>query len=312
MDNTGKLKEPAVFPLAEMIHLYLSGGTGAGKSFLARVLIEEAAQHQQLNILVVDPRNQSVGLLVPEDRPKILERFADFDMNPKNAHGYGFNYFAPGLPYAATLPSDLSQLGKGRSIVSLKGLDEARRCRVAGNILNAVFEANSTAESEGPRLLIVIDEAQNFTRRRVEHEAKDAASTVERAMDRITREGRKFGIVLALVSQSMKDFGYELVSIRQMTTSKIFMRNGDAEIAFANDILGDGRQLVQLATGMAIFHHANQRGAQPNSRQALQKLLRDLKPLEIPMMPPELLSGTNWKITARMNAFSGARLCHIA
>jgi DNA helicase HerA-like ATPase len=47
---------------------------------------------------------------------------------------------------------------------------------------------------------------------------------VERALDRIAREGRKFGIVLSLVSQTMKDYSYELASIRQMTT-KIFLRN---------------------------------------------------------------------------------------
>ncbi len=63
--------------------------------------------------------------------------------------------------------------------------------------------------------------------------------------------------MLALVSQTMKDFAYELASIRQMTTTKIFLRNSDREIEYADDIIGDGRLLVQLPTGTAIVHNAN-------------------------------------------------------
>jgi hypothetical protein len=161
------------------------------------------------------------------------------------------------LPYAPSLPEDLSQLAQGRSIVSFKGLDDQRRCALAARILGAAFDACSGAESEGPRLLIVVDEAHLFTRKRLDESAKPAAAQAERALDRIAREGRKFGVVLALVSQTMKDFGYELASIRQMTTTKIFLRNSDREIEYAADILGDGRQLVQLPTGTALVHNAN-------------------------------------------------------
>jgi DNA helicase HerA-like ATPase len=240
-----------------MVHLYISGTTGGGKSFLARVLVEEAARHKSLNVLVLDPRNQSIGILVPEDRPKILEQYEQFRMKSENARGFKFIYFAPGLSYASPLPPDLSTLAAGRSIVSFKGLDDEKRCALAGNILDAAFEACNAQESESPRLLIVVDEAQLFTRRRLDESAKQTAAKVERALDRIAREGRKFGIVLALVSQTMKDFAYELASIRQMTTAKIFLRNSDREIEYADDIIGDGRLLVQLPTGTALVHNAN-------------------------------------------------------
>jgi hypothetical protein len=62
---------------------------------------------------------------------------------------------------------------------------------------------------------------------------------------------------LALVTQTMKDFGYDLASIRQMTTTKIFLRNSDREIEYAADIVGDGRLLVQLPTGTALVHNAS-------------------------------------------------------
>jgi DNA helicase HerA-like ATPase len=240
-----------------MVHLYISGTTGSGKSFLARVLVEEAAAQEGLSVVVLDPRNQSVGLLVPEDRPKILQRYPEFGMRPERARGFAFDYFAPGMPFAPPLPEDLRFLARRRSIVSFKGLDDQRRCTQAAKVLDAVFEACNAQESDRPRLLVVVDEAQLFTRRRLDDSAKAGAAQVERALDRIAREGRKFGLVLALVSQTMKDFSYELASVRQMTTTKVFLRNSDREIEYASDIIGDGRLLVQLPTGTAVAHNAN-------------------------------------------------------
>jgi hypothetical protein len=257
VDDTGKMTRPVAFPLTEMVHIYVSGTTGGGKSFLARVLVEEAAQYKQLSILVLDPRNQAIGLLVPEDRPKILQQYEHFGMKPGRARGFRFSYFAPALPFTPPLPKDLSTLAMGRSIVSFKGLDDQRRCTLAGKILDAVFAACNAQESESPRLVVVVDEAHLFTRKRLDDSAKQAAAQVERALDKIAREGRKFGIVLALVSQTMKDFAYELASIRQMTTTKFFLRNSDREIDYAADIIGDGRLLVQLPTGTALVHNAN-------------------------------------------------------
>ncbi|HEY1342821.1 MAG TPA: DUF87 domain-containing protein [Bryobacteraceae bacterium] len=257
VDDQGKVLGPVAFPLTQMVHLYVSGTTGGGKSFLARVLVEEAAQHKALSILILDPRNQSVGLLAPEDRPKIVRQYQEFGMQPERARGFAFAYYAPGLPYAPPLPDDLSTLAHARSIVSFKGLDDQRRCTSAARILDSVFDACNAQESEGPRLLVVVDEAQLFTRKRLDESARQAAAQAERALDRIAREGRKFGIVLALVSQTMKDFAYELASIRQMTTTKIFLRNSDREIEYAADIVGDGRLLVQLPTGTALVHNAH-------------------------------------------------------
>jgi hypothetical protein len=257
VDETGKMLGPAAFPLTQMVHLFLSGTSGAGKSCLGRVLVEEAEKQKDLKILVLDPRNQWLGSLIPEDRPMILGQYDDFCMKPEQARGFGFSYFAPGLPYAPPLTRELSSLARGRSIVSFKGLDDQERCALAGKILEGVFAACNAEESDSPRLLIVVDEAQLFTRKRVDESAKQGAAQAERAMDKIAREGRKFGIVLAFISQTIRDFGYELASIRQMTTTKIFLRNSDREIEYAADVIGDGRLLVQLATGVALIHNAN-------------------------------------------------------
>src|SRR5205823_7537353 len=119
-----------------------------------------------------------------------------FAMRPEQARGFAFGYFGPGLPCASPLPTDLSSLASGRSIVSFKGTNDRERCLIAGQILDAAFQAISAQESERPRLLIVVDEAQLLTRRRVDESAKDAAAQAERALDRLAREGRKHGGVL--------------------------------------------------------------------------------------------------------------------
>jgi hypothetical protein len=256
-DKTGQAIGPVALPLTEIVHAYISGTTGSGKSYLARAIVEEASQYTELSILVLDPRNQFVGLLVPEDRPQILQRYCEFGMNAGQARGFAFRYFAPALPFTSPFPEKLSSLAVGRSIVSFKGLDDQQRCLLAAGILDAAFETISPQESERPRLLIVVDEAQLLTRKRVDESAKQAAAQTERALDRIAREGRKHGGILMLVSQSIKDYSYELASLRQMANTKIFLRNSDREIEYASDIIPDGRALVQLPTGTALVHNAN-------------------------------------------------------
>jgi hypothetical protein len=102
--ESGKLGLQAVFPLAQMGHVYISGTTGSGKSFLARVLMEEAAQHQQLGVLVLDPRNQSAGLLLPEDHPKVLRHYDEFGVDVEHARGFAFSYLRPPSPMPRPCP----------------------------------------------------------------------------------------------------------------------------------------------------------------------------------------------------------------
>lgn len=247
----------AVFPFSRVVHGLVSGTTGSGKSFFARVFVEEASKHAELSILVLDPRNQFVGLLVPEDRQDILRRYDDFGMDPKQARGFPFDYFAPSIGGASPLPKNLSSLAAGRSIVSFKSMDDRERCGLAAQILEAVFKAKEIEESDRPKLLVVIDEAQLMTRKRVAENAKGVAAQTEIALDRIAREGRKYGIVLLLLSQTIRDFSYELAALRQMSATKVFLSNSDRELEYAADVIGDGRALVQLPPGVAIIHNAS-------------------------------------------------------
>ena len=91
-DETGRNLGSIALPLTQVVHGYISGTTGSGKSFLARAIVEEASQYKPLNILILDPRNQFVGLLVPENRPQILGQYSEFGMDANRARGFAFDY----------------------------------------------------------------------------------------------------------------------------------------------------------------------------------------------------------------------------
>jgi len=146
-DETGRTLGPVALPLTEIVHAYISGTTGSGKSYLARAIVEEASEYKELSILILDPRNQFVGLLVPEDRPQIIQQYGEFGMNASQARGFAFSYFAPALSFTSPLPEKLSSLAVGRTIVSFKGIDDQQRCLLAGRILDAAFETISATES---------------------------------------------------------------------------------------------------------------------------------------------------------------------
>jgi hypothetical protein len=242
-------------PFAQFNNFYISGITRSGKSFTERVIIEEVADYNDVKILVIDPGNQSAGLLVPEDREDIIAKYPEFSLKKDSARGFPFNYYAPAFSFSQELPDDLRELANSRSIVCLKNLDDEERCRYFADIVNAAFTACSNEESDRPKLFIVVEEAHRFTKKRVVEKAKKAGEQGEIALDRSIREGQKFGITVNVTSQSIKDFGRDFVSIRQNTTTKIFMHNSDREIDYAADFIGDGRKITRLKRGTGIFYN---------------------------------------------------------
>jgi|GEM_PF-1778590 len=248
--------EPAILSLGMIESIYISGCTGSGKTFCARALIEGAAVYEEINILVLDPRNQSVGLLLAEDREDILAHYPEFGLDPTQARGFEFRYYGPGIAAGEPLPAALAELGRGRAIVSFKDVPDRERCASSAAILEQVFADHTREESGGLRTLVLIMEAQLLTKKKVADDAKGAAEGAERAVERVLREGRKYGLRAILESQTIKDFGYGSASIRQNTNTKIFMRNSDREVDYAADFIGDGRQIIRLKTGTAICYNA--------------------------------------------------------
>ncbi len=273
LSKGGKVsRTPCYVPLVGAHNVYVSGSTGSGKSYMARVLMEEATQYEDLAILILDPRNQASGLLVPEDRESILSLYPDFKMNRSHARSFPFQYYAPSTKNGQMLPTDLSELGIGHNIVSFKGFTDYQRCKLFRQILDAVFSRYANEESPSLRLMIFVEEAQNFTKRRVSDDAKNVGEQAEISLDRMIREGRKYGCCTVIISQSIRDFSHGSASIRQNTNTKIFLHNSDREIDYAADFIGNGRQIVQLRPGNAIFYNANWGSLEVKVRPPMSKV----------------------------------------
>lgn len=147
--------------------------------------------------------------------------------------------------------------GVGRlRIVSFRGMDDADRCALFAAIMDATFERCSRSESESPKMLIVIEEAHRFIKRRVTDSARSQAGAAERALDRTVREGRKYGCQVAILSQTIRDFAYDAASVRQNIGTRVFMANSDRELEYAADFLDHSRVLTKLPPGTGLFCNA--------------------------------------------------------
>lgn len=244
--------EPWQLPLENTGHMYLSGRTGSGKSFLARVIVEGCLSHTDVSVLILDPGNQWLSILLPEDRLEVLDCYERFGFEPASARGFSFAYYAPGLHAGDDLPSDLGDLAMNRHLVSFRGMSEQDRCNLAADILQAVFRRTSRCEAGRRRTIIVVEEVPNFIRKRAAADARGPAGRSQAEIDRISREGRKYGLTLLLISQSIRDFSHDVAIVRQNITTRIFMANSDREVEYAADSLDDGTAIVQLKPGQAF------------------------------------------------------------
>ena len=271
-DGRKKLGSPWELPLDKIGHTYISGSTGSGKSYLARVIVEGCSVHQGLGIVILDPRNQWVGLLCPEDRPEILKRYPSFGLKPEQARSFGFEYHAIAEGLGKPLPLDMRKIPFGRHIVSFKGLDDLKKYTSSMEILNAILEGRMRSESCKTETVVVVEEVPNFMKKTTIPKLRSAAERVEAIIDRIAREGRKYGISLVIISQTIRDFSYGIAVVRQNISTRVFMHNSDREIDYASEHLDDGKAIVKLRSGEAFFCNPEWGVAKVSIRPPLSKV----------------------------------------
>ena len=94
---------------------------------------------------------------------------------------------------------------------------------VASRVLRYAYEMHDR-ESDRLKTLIVLEEAHSFLPENVSPDAKGEAVEVRNWIDRISREMRKYGLNLLLITQSLSDFRREARIVREATNTKFFMR----------------------------------------------------------------------------------------
>lgn len=267
-----KFANPWELPLDKMGHVYISGTTGAGKTFLGFVLVEGALAYPNLSIIVLTPNNQWVGLLCPEDRTEILGRYELFGLKPEQARSVNFKYYGVGQNIGEPLPQDLRELATGLHIVSFKYANDWVRCETSAKIIMSTFNVHSRSESSQPKAIVILDEAPRFTRKHVDKKAHTAAAKSEKAINLITAEGRKYGMSAVILSQTLRHFSYDLAAVRQNISTRIFMRNSDGEVDHASQFMDNGRDIIELRTTEAFVCNSEWEVVKVSVRPPLSKV----------------------------------------
>ena len=225
-----KYAEPWELPLEKMGHIYISGSTGSGKSYLARVIVEGTMVYRNVSIVILDPQNQWAGLYLPEDRPEVLGCYKAFGLKPELSRSFNFDYYGLGSGIGKPLPSDLRKLASGHHIISFKDLDNLAKYTHSASVLEGILNARTHSEARRVGVIIVIEEVPNFMKKYACEELRAVAKRFEQIVDRIAREGRKYGISLMIISQTIGDFSHNVAIVRQNISTRVFMKNSDLEI----------------------------------------------------------------------------------
>jgi len=251
---------PVFFPLEKLNHGYISGTTGSGKTFLARVLVENAIA-EGVNVVVLDRTRQWTGLIKPAKSEESSARFKALGLKEP---------FFTGFPAKVLIVQDVKEfmenftrnvesMMQGCLVISVKGLSDKEACEVAKLVLEASYHL-ADKETERLERLVVIEEAHAFLPGHVDPSAKEEAQEVRRLIDRISREKRKYGLNLLLITQSISDFKDDARIVREMCNTKFFMRATDkSELEYVTSYISqDAAETVKwLKDGEVLLKNPN-------------------------------------------------------
>ncbi len=206
-------------------HALLVGRTGSGKTNLMHVIITNLA-------LTYSPKELQLFLI-------------DFK------GGVGFKRYAEHrLPHARVIAIE-SEREFGMSV--LRGLDAELKnrsevFRAAGVDNLAAYRAKSNNGSQMPRILLVVDEFQEFF-----SENDDSSQQAKIIFDRLARQGRSFGLHFLLATQSLSGSAQLPASIMGQIKVRIALPCSEAD---SRMILADDNKAARSLSlpGEAIYN----------------------------------------------------------
>ena len=245
---------PFFYPI-ELNHGYISGTTRSGKSYLARVIVENSLL-EGVNVIILDPTMQWSGLIRPVIEENVFKRFDQLEIGREHARNFDAKIYIPYNDNGLELPENLNGLLGGCAVINLKYCDDEERCQIALNILKTVYRSLDR-ETDKMIFLIVMEEAHTFLPGNVIGGAKETAKEVRVLINRIAREKAKYGCNFLLISQSLSDFKGEAKIVREMINSRFFLRASDkAELEYISDYVSkEATEIVKnLKQGEALVH----------------------------------------------------------
>jgi len=211
-------------------HVAILAKTGAGKSYVAGVLLEELLENK-IPIVIIDPHGEYSTLKNPNDSDNELE---NEDSSVKWTLINILEYVKK-LDLFSNAPTPLFELVKpGKaSIINLKGVNPDIQEVVVYKLVKDLF----TERKKGniPPFFLVVEEGHNFIPERSYGETKSSG-----VLRQIFSEGRKFGLGVCLVSQ--RPSRVEKNALSQVNTQIIL------KVTNPNDIKAIGRSVEGITS----------------------------------------------------------------
>ena len=244
---------PLLFKIKKMGHTYGSGKSGAGKSFTARILVENALL-EGIKVIILDPTRQWCGLAKRSKSEAVFKRYENLGISRDHARSFNVKIYTPEHSCGLEVPRNMEDLLEGCSVITFKHTSEETRFEVSKKILQAVYDSMDE-ESEEMHTLIVLEEAHKFLR--ASKEVHQDAKIVAKLIDDLARESRKYGIYLLILTQSLSDLRHSEKTVRENINTRFFMRASDrAEHEYIESYVSRNavETVKNLKNGEALLH----------------------------------------------------------
>jgi DNA segregation ATPase FtsK/SpoIIIE-like protein len=236
------------------VHTLVAGASGSGKTIVAQDLVEEALL-KGTAVMVFDPTGQWTGFLRKCQDKKLLDLYPKFGMKKSDAKAFNGNV------HQVTNPRELLDLKKYMKpgeihIFVTNKLDTRGNEIFVSNAIKEVFHAN-LPEARQLRFLMVYDGIHSLLPK------YGGSGKVFVQVERATREFRKWGVGLLLLSQVLSDFPPQVLA---NINTEVQMRTRDEgdlnriKEEYGEDVL---KSVVKASVGTGMVENSSYNKGKP-------------------------------------------------
>ncbi|HLD97298.1 MAG TPA: DUF87 domain-containing protein, partial [Candidatus Nanoarchaeia archaeon] len=236
------------------IHTLIAGASGSGKTVTASILVEEALLHGA-SVMVFDPTAQWTGFLRKNVDKKMLAYYPQFSMKPADAKSFSGNIRQIIDKNESVEIKKFMKPGE-ITVFVINKIEPQDINVVISNVIKNVFKAN-LSESKELRLLLVFDEIHRLLPK------FGGTGQGFLQIERATREFRKWGVGVVLVSQVLADF---IGEIKANINTEIQMRTRDeTDMKRIQEMYGPQalKSVVKAAVGTGMIENSNYNRGKP-------------------------------------------------
>jgi hypothetical protein len=184
-------------------HMIVAGGTGSGKSVASMVIAEELLK-KGVPVLVFDPTAQWTGFVKSNTDDRMLATYSKFEMKKEEAMPFKGSIIQVKDPYMKFEVEKLVKKGE-ITVFLLNKLTPEQLDYFVRKTIDYMFSI-SWPESRELKMLLVFDEVHRLLPKYVNRKTSSLEGGGYLALERATREFRKWGIGLVMISQVLLDF----------------------------------------------------------------------------------------------------------